>query len=38
MGVQVYPCKRKIRPRAQLSGMERTVNVDPDNVIVENEG
>ena len=42
-GVQRIPaviirvCKRKIRLRAQLPGMERTVNVNPDNVIFENE-
>lgn len=42
-GVQRIPaviirvCKRRIRLRAQLPGMERSVNVDPENVIVENE-
>ncbi|MBN1222952.1 MAG: hypothetical protein JXB23_06860 [Candidatus Aminicenantes bacterium] len=35
--VIIRVCKRKIRLRAQLPGMERTVNVDPDNVIFERE-
>jgi hypothetical protein len=30
-------CKRKIRLRAQLSGMEKTVNVDPENIIFDRE-
>ncbi len=43
-GVQRIPaviirvCKQKIRLKAQLPGMERAVNVDPDNVIFEDEG
>jgi hypothetical protein len=39
-GVQRIPavilrvCKRKIRLRTQLPGMEKTVDIDPDPVIV----
>ena len=35
--VIISVCKRRIRLRTQLPAMNRTVNVDPDNVIVENE-
>ena len=35
--VIISVCKRKIRLRAQLSGMEKTVNVDPENIIFDRE-
>jgi hypothetical protein len=35
--VIIRVCKRKIRLRVQLPRIERTVNVDPDNVLFENE-
>jgi hypothetical protein len=35
--VIIRVCKRKIRLRAQLPGREKTVTVDPDNVIFEND-
>ena len=42
-GVQRIPaviiriCKRRIRLRVGLHGVERSVNVDPENVIFESE-
>jgi hypothetical protein len=37
-GVVMRVCKRQIRLKVLLLGMEKVVNVSPDNVICEDDG
>lgn len=37
-GVIVHICRRRIRLKVQLQGAEKVVNVDPENVICDDEG